>query len=292
AGGILKTALTEESDHPEIKRLRSVLESKVKAAKKTYKQYQLALRNNEVDQSKVLIARTLKIWRDNTEYVSAFKSIKIGLVASKAICQERLAGFGKRSRGRCYDMLTPKDKGPIMVVLPAGAGHSSSFAISKYEISVGDFNQYCKQTGKCKTSIKNPKLPITGITFQQAQDYAAWISKKTGAKYRIPTDKEWLYAANANGKGIKGKNYNCTLRLGEKLMKGTGLEDVDSGAQNGWGLANYVGNAQEWVEAPSGLKAKGGAYTDTMEKCSVKLERTHNGNPDKLTTFRLVRDVT
>ncbi|TNG02221.1 MAG: serine/threonine protein kinase, partial [Gammaproteobacteria bacterium] len=32
AGGILKTALTEESDHPEIKRLRSVLESKVKAA--------------------------------------------------------------------------------------------------------------------------------------------------------------------------------------------------------------------------------------------------------------------
>jgi len=75
-------------------------------------------------------------------------------------------------------------------------------------------------------------------------------------------------------------------------MKGTGLEDINSGKQNGWGLANYLGNAQEWVESPSGLKARGGAYKDAMQKCTIKLERAHDGNPDEITTFRIVRDVT
>ena len=143
ASSILKKALTEESDHPEIKRLRGVLAERVKVANDTYKLYQAALRKNDIEGSKQMIAKALKIWRDNTEFKTAFDtSLKKNILASKAICQTRLAGYGKRSRGRCYDMVSNETEGPIMVVLPAGAGHDSPFAISKYEITVHDFNQY------------------------------------------------------------------------------------------------------------------------------------------------------
>ena len=292
ASKILKKALAEESDHADIKRLRGILANKVTAANKAYKQYQAALRKNDVGLSKKLIARALKIWVDNTEFNSAFKSIKISIIASKAVCQTRLAGYGRRSRGRCYDMVSSTVKGPIMVVLPAGAGHDLPFAISKFEISVSEFNQYCKKTKKCQAINGGAKLPVTGISLAQAKAYTAWLSKISGAKYRLPTDKEWVYAANAAGKQPKGKSYNCTLRLGGKIMKGTGLEDVNTGKQNGWGLANYIGNAQEWVDSPSGVKVRGGAYSDAMKECTVELERAHDGNPDKITSFRIVRDVT
>ena len=291
AGGIFNEAKNEESDHPDIKRLRTVLANKVNTANKAYKDYLRALKNNDSDSAKPLIAQAIKIWRDNPEFIAAFKSIKISIVASKAICQGRLAGYGKRSRGRCYDMVSTKNQGPIMVVLPAGAGQQNPFAISKYEVSIGDFNHYCSKTKKCQVSSENPKLPVTNITLQQAQDYAKWLSEITGAQYRIPTLTEWEYAANANGDQPKGKTYNCTLRLGEQIIKGTGLEDINSGRQNGWGLANYIGNAQEWVLSENGVKARGGAYSDALQDCAIGLERNHNGDADSITSFRLIRAV-
>jgi|GEM_PF-4147204 len=209
ASSVLKTALVEESDHADIKRLRGVLSNKVEAANKTYKQYQAALRKNDTDLSKKLIAKAMKIWVDNTEYKSAFKSIKISIIASKAVCQTRLAGHGRRSRGRCYDMVSNTVKGPIMVVLPAGAGHDIPFAISKFEISVAEFNEYCKATKKCQTIKKGPKLPVTGISIAQAKDYIAWLSKISGARYRLPTEEEWL--------GTSELPWKCT-RMGRKFI--------------------------------------------------------------------------
>lgn len=292
ASTIFSKAKIEESDHPTIKRLRTVLANRIGEANKAYKSYQLALRKNEIEDAKSLIARAIRIWRDNPDYIAAFKSIKTSIIASKAICQARLAGYGKRSRGRCYDMVSAKQQGPIMVVLPAGAGRGAPFAISKFEVSVGDFNHYCKKTNQCQVSDASPKLPVTSISLKQANDYAAWLSKTTGAKYRLPTVTEWEYAANAGGNQPRGKTYNCTLRLGDRIIKGTGLEDINSGTQNGWGIVNYIGNAQEWVTAPGGAKARGGAYRDAMQECAIGLERDHDGSPDELTSFRLVRDIT
>ena len=291
AGGVFARAREEESDHPDIKRLRTALANKINEANDTYKEYQVALRNNDTEGAKALIARALRIWRDNPEFQSASKSIKISIIASKKICQTRLAGYGKQSRGRCYDMVSVEDKGPIMIVLPPGAGHNQPFAFSKYEVSVADFNHYCQKTKKCQPNNSNPRLPVTGITLQQANDYAEWLSKTTGAKYRLPTVEEWKFAAEAGGDQPKGKIYNCTLRLGQNIIKGTGLEDVNSGKQNGWGLVNYIGNAQEWVTSASGVRARGGAYNDAMQDCTVDLEKPHDGKADAYTTFRLVRDV-
>ena len=212
-------------------------------------------------------------------------------VVSDSECTSRLASYGKRAKAVCFDMIHAKARGPLMVVIPDGEGMDTSFAISKYEISVSDWSKYCILSGTCQPikdkAVKND--PITEISLQQVEEYTSWLSKRTGKTYRLPTNVEWEYAANAAGKQPK-KDYNCQVKVQEKLIKGTGVISVKSGKSNGWGLKNYVGNVQEWVTDDNSTLARGGAYTDPHAKCEIAIARDHNGDADNITGFRLIRE--
>ncbi len=206
-------------------------------------------------------------------------------------CNSTLAGYGNRAKAICYDLVNDGWRGPLMVVVPGGGEIARPFAIGKYEISIGDYSKYCALSGKCKPVTDKDKFddPLTGISLKEAENYAKWLSERTGKSYRIPNKKEWLYAANANGQQPR-KDFNCRVALGDKIIKGTGTVSVVSGQQNGWGLKNYIGNVQEWVIDGSSIKAVGGAFEDAFSNCDTNLERAHNGGADKTTGFRLVQD--
>lgn len=212
-------------------------------------------------------------------------------IESDSECTSRLAGYGKRAKAICYDMIHSSARGPLMVVVPNGEGFEKPFAIAKYEVSVSDWSKYCILSGACQPIKDKDRKndPMTGISLQQAQAYATWLSERTGRTYRLPNKSEWEYAANAGGKQPK-KDFNCRVSVGEKLIKGTGTVSVKSGKSNGWGLKNYVGNVQEWVIDGNTTTARGGAYTDAHSKCDISLERDHGGNADDTTGFRLIRD--
>ena len=74
-------------------------------------------------------------------------------------------------------------------------------------------------------------------------------------------------------------------------MKGGGVLPVNSGGKNSWGLQNYKGNVQEWVETSAGIGARGGNYKDSSSTCDISLIREHSGQADGLTGFRLIRDI-
>ena len=178
-----------------------------------------------------------------------------------------------------------------MVVVPAGSGISQPFAISRYEISVADYNNYCRLSRQCAgLSGQDPRLPVTDVSIAEARSYASWLSKTTGFDYRLPTEAEWVHAAEAGGKKSRA-DYNCELWVRGTQLKGHDLMDVKSGSQNVWGLKNFVGNAQEWVRTPSGIKVRGGAYSDRMTKCNISSSKSHDGSADKTTGFRLVRQM-
>jgi formylglycine-generating enzyme required for sulfatase activity len=201
-------------------------------------------------------------------------------------------GRGRDSRAVCLDALGGNKSGPRLVVVPAGGPVASPFAITKYEITVSEYNTYCDLSGSCsrRTGV-DPALPLTNISLLEAQAYAQWLSTTTGFEYRLPNSAEWQYAAEAPGTEVPPRNYNCLLREGGRVTKGQQLQDVRTGEPNGWGLQNYVGNAREWVVEPQGIWALGGSHQDAFSSCDIKLRVTHDGQPDAVTGFRLVRKV-
>ena len=90
------------------------------------------------------------------------------------------------------------------------------------------------------------------VSWDDATDYAAWLSRQTGQDYRLPSEAEWEYACRAGtttpfwwGSSISTgqANYNGNAHGGGP--KGELLErtiPVDSFAPNPWGL--YHGSRQ------------------------------------------------
>lgn len=209
--------------------------------------------------------------------------------ANTSLCNAGLAGYGTRSRGVCFDAL-PTGRGPDLVVIPAGGAVARPFAISRYEVSVGEYAAFCQQSQKCRSPGAQADLPATSVAAADAQLYADWLSAATGFVYRLPTDSEWVYAADAPG-GSTERNFNCVVEIGGQKIRGFALTNVRSGRPNGWGLYNQIGNAQEWVKAGDGWSARGGAFSDAISQCATTLNRASAGAADAATGFRVLREL-
>ncbi len=79
----------------------------------------------------------------------------------------------------------------------------------------------------------NPAYPdyAAGVSWQQAMDFCAWLSKREGKPYRLPTEAQWEYAARAGGQKVFG-NSDAPLKVDEA---------------NAWGLKNLGVGRPEWV---------------------------------------------
>lgn len=236
--------------------------------------------------------RATKLKQQGTRLFADQRASIAGIkIIPKDPCSASLAGAGGRNpRSVCKDPLASGGSGPKLVVIPKGRGHEI-FAIGKYEVSVAEFNQFCKRNRACSPLSGDKSLPATGISADLAKRYVAWLSKETDRDYRIPSQREWEYAAKAKT-GKLDPNRNCTLVL-PNIKRGDSLVSVRSGQSNNWGLVNHVGNAQEWVlTSTSRLMAAGGARTDPLKECTEKTVRRHSGKADAVTGFRVARSVT
>ena len=212
-------------------------------------------------------------------------------IAPREACGLSIAGLGARGkRTLCSDKIGGKLDGPSLVVIP-GNGKVRAFAIGKYEISHIEMNKYCKSTNKCAVVSGTQKsMPATGLSINTVKNYLKWLSDKTRQRYRLPTKNEWIYAAKTQKLKLD-PNRNCQLSS-RGISKGQGLVKATAGKQNSWGLVNYVGNAQEWVYAKGRrLIATGGSYQESMDNCTIDTWKNHSGIPDKVTGFRVLREL-
>ena len=133
---------------------------------------------------------------------------------------------------------------PEMVVLPGGG-----LALGRYEVTVGEYRAFASATGggadDCFLgySWQNPgfpqtdRHPVTCVSWDDAQAYLSWLSRTTGARYRLPTEAEWERAAAGSQPGCySGRTGN------------SGTCPVGSYGSNAAGLSDMVGNLWEWVE--------------------------------------------
>lgn len=196
---------------------------------------------------------------------------------------------GRGDRYSCADRLASGGEAPTMVVVKGDT--SKPLVVGKYEISNGDFRRFCEATGQCgDLSLGPDNMPLNNISLAQAEAYIDWLSAQTGHEYRLPTEREWFAAASANGQQ-EVADRNCHLKYGG-IEKGAELVAVGAGTGNQFGLVNPVGNVQEWAYGTDGrLMAVGGSREDPMSRCLATTKRFHSGEADRLTGFRIVRNL-
>lgn len=188
---------------------------------------------------------------------------------------------------------------PGRVVEPGPGGTSAdfpakSFWISKHEVTWDAFDIFVfrldltekertlegrdaksrpsKPYGAPDRGFGHAGYPALGMTYHSAQMYCEWLSKKTGKKYRLPTEAEWQYAA------IAGAEQTPAALGPDALSKVAWFWDnaedkthpVGKKEPNGWGLHDMLGNVAEWVTGRDGTPvAMGGSYDDDAEDVTV-----------------------
>ena len=216
------------------------------------------------------------------------------------------AWVGRRPGETFVDMLPDGALGPEMTVVPAGVlrmGCASSdgcpleelpvhearmarpFALSTHEVTHAEYFHYASPGKRIEPWWA--ERPVTLLTWGEAVAYAAWLSEKTGAAYRLPSESEWEWAARAGtvtaypwgDEMERGRaRYRC-LKARYRCL-GEGLYWVQAAGTypaNAWGFHDMHGNAAEWTADcwhPDHLAAPADGSARTDDDC---LQRTVRG---------------
>ena len=134
--------------------------------------------------------------------------------------------------------------------------------IGVYEVTRAEW-RVCEQAGACRTLLnknawQSPNAPVGGVTLRDAEAYAAWLSEVSGATYRIPTEKEWEFAARggANTPFMTGDkiepfqasyDYSASYGGSRRAEYRGAAETVGSFEPNAFELFDMHGNMWEWA---------------------------------------------
>ncbi|MDD1416211.1 bifunctional serine/threonine-protein kinase/formylglycine-generating enzyme family protein [Dolichospermum sp. ST_con] len=96
--------------------------------------------------------------------------------------------------------------------------------------------------------FKGENLPVENVSWHDAQEFCARISKATGKLYRLPSEAEWEYACRANTTTLYYFGDTITTDLVNHNNKYGQTTDVGKFPPNAFGLYDMHGNVWEWCE--------------------------------------------
>ena len=226
---------------------------------------------------------------------------------------------------------------PVMIRIPAGAftmGYGSrapetapphrvaigAFAIGRYPVTIGEWNA-CVADGACKPvsrlATTDERAPMHNVSWDDAAQFAGWLSRTTGQKYRLPSEAEWEFAARGGttsrywwGEAVGVLLANCADCGGAQNPHAP--LPVDLFKPNPFGLVDALGGVAQWTAdcwfpnyqgAPADGKPReakncdkrvlrGGSYRNIHDDITV----TSRNNYDQsvrylLNGFRVARDL-
>ncbi len=198
------------------------------------------------------------------------------------------------------------------------------FYLSKYPVTQ---EQYEALVGFNPSEFKGATFPVESVNWEEAQDYAARLTKKLNDKqlYRLPTESEWEYACRGGRAASKpfgigdghslsslAANFDGNYPYGG-ADEGPDLEstcDIGSYPANALGLFDMHGNVWEWcadwdgpyptreVTNPSGSSggsdrvSRGGSWFDFAWDCRAANRKcTEPSFREDILGFRLARSL-
>jgi hypothetical protein len=179
------------------------------------------------------------------------------------------AALGRKGYARQGELFGVLAKGRLVPEAVAYAGRM----VSRFEVTRA---QYAAFDPAWRVPAGTGNWPASGIPFERAKAYAAWLAALTGEAWRLPTaeDAKALYEGSREGENTLDRwagyppNPEDAARLREKATSLGGaaplLEEV--GRHAGRGDAPKVhdlgGNAAEWTVGPDGGGVLAGGSAD------------------------------
>ncbi|HVS40586.1 MAG TPA: bifunctional serine/threonine-protein kinase/formylglycine-generating enzyme family protein [Gemmataceae bacterium] len=151
------------------------------------------------------------------------------------------------------------------------------FYLCVCDVTVDQFGQFVKETGyrteaekrggairlvggdwqvDPQASWRNPGFeqngdhPVVCVAWTDAMAFCAWLSKKDGRKYGLPTEAQWEYACRA-GSGTKFYFGDDEQELDQYAWYGANSQEhthpVGQKKPNAWGLYDMHGNVFQWT---------------------------------------------
>ena len=243
---------------------------------------------------------------------------------------------------------------PDMVVIPAGSFWQGSeesaplalkketprrmvtfaepFAVSVFEITFDQWDRCVADDGCSARPGDNGwgrgNRPVMMVSWNDAQEFTAWLSTSTGHSYSLPSESQWEYLARAGEESdwlggspaevcrfanIAGEESGFRWQHAE-CADGAPLQTLPVGSlePNAFGVYDVIGNVAEWtldcmnlsyLDAPadgstwsrgicSSRMTRGGSwFTGTREIRLPARFNLKNGDRNDFTGFRVVRAV-
>ena len=198
-----------------------------------------------------------------------------------------------------------------------------TLAVMRHQVTAADYRR-CVEAEACPMVDRDlvaSNRPVVKVSWRDAHAYASWLSRETGAHFRLPTDEEWAYAAAGRFKddalpessdSDPGRRaltiYDRDASREEVIDKAP--QTIGSFGANENGILDVAGNVWEWTDTcfvRSALNARN-EVAATLVNCGVRVvegrHRTYMtdfirdaraggcsvGTPPSNLGFRLVRD--
>jgi formylglycine-generating enzyme required for sulfatase activity len=204
--------------------------------------------------------------------------------------------------------------------LPAHHVDVHAFAIGQTPITVADW-KLCLAAKACsflpRMRVAEDRTPLHNLSWEDAGQYVAWLSRAGGHPYRLPSEAEWEYAARAGtttrywwGESVGMYLANCNDCGGAQEIYGP--LPVDALQPNPFGLYDMLGGVAQWTADcwfPNYRGAPANADPRESKTCDKRVLRggsfraphdeitvTYRGNYDApvrylVNGFRVARDL-
>lgn len=171
------------------------------------------------------------------------------------------------------------------------------FYIGRHEVTFDAYDMFAEEAKRPlpdDAGWGRGNRPVINVSWYDAREFAKWLSKKSGKRFRLPSEAEWEYAAKAGtdspywwGSKIGTGNANCN-GCGSR-WDSTMTAPVGSFPPNAYGLYDVLGNVYEWVEdaghdSYKGAPVDGSAWSDETSQTRIMRSSSYRDEPRDVRT--------